>query len=44
MTVLPTLMFSFHVWGVRPRIPTADYMGCAAKGGLAHKMKTYGAR
>jgi len=25
--------------GVRPRIPTADHMGCAPRGGPAHKMK-----
>ena len=29
--------------GVRPRIPTADHMGCAPRGGLAHKTKPYGA-
>ena len=32
------------VWGVRPWIPTADHMGCALKGGLAHKTKSCGAR
>ena len=32
------------VWGVRPRIPTADHMGCAPRGGPAHKMKPCGAR
>ena len=32
------------VWGVRPRIPTADYMGCVPRGGPAHKAKPCGAR
>ena len=30
--------------GVRPRIPTTDYMGCATRGGPAHKTKPCGAR
>ena len=30
--------------GVRLRIPTADYMCCAPRGGPAHKTKTYGVR
>ena len=30
--------------GVQPRIPTADYMGCALRGGLAHKWKPCGTR
>ena len=29
--------------GVRPRIPTTDYMGCATRGGPAHKTKPCGA-
>ena len=33
-----------YLWGVRPRIPMADHMGCAPKGGPAHKMKPCGAR
>ena len=28
---------------VQPRIPTADHMGCALRGGLAHKTKPCGA-
>ena len=30
--------------GVRPRIPTADHMGCAPRGGPAHKTTSCGAR
>ena len=32
------------VWGVRPQIPTIDHMGCAPRGGPAHKMKPCEAR
>ena len=30
--------------GVRPQIPTADHIGCALRGGPAHKTKPCGAR
>ena len=30
--------------GVQPRIPTVDHMGCAPRGGPAHKTKSCGAR
>ena len=33
-----------QVWGVRPWIPMMDHMGCAPRGGLAHKTKPSGAR
>ena len=38
------LFFLPPLWGVRPRIPTTDYMGCAPRGGPAHKTKPWGAR